>query len=175
MKTKEAGIMLTELNSANYKEAIKEASIIRDVVSKFDGKVFNKRFSTELNTQGRYMFRVDKNEYILSIYYYPEKTYVRTGDSSYYTSRESISLVFLNTSEALTESKRINSSAILNSLDAQIEKIEGNIKELESDLARIDEILAKRDKIMQEIDEYNKSFSDDVDNNFDLTIRARRY
>ncbi len=169
MKTKETGINLTKLDINNCKEAIKMADFLKDVVSKFDGKVYNRRFADALNAD-RYMFRVDRNDYYLNVSYLPENIHVDCNSA-----REHISLLFVTNESGFTDGKRINKDVFLEDIDEHIDKLKDEILTLENDLKNIDKLFEQREELMQKIEEFNMSFSDITDNNFNLEIKARRY
>lgn len=167
MRDKEVGIKLSEIEIKVLNEAVQKAEFVKSVVSKFDGKVYNKRFSDELNSDG-YIFRVNRDLF-LSIIYLPDREFVAN-----ISSRESVCLLLLEADTALMD-KRINAKVIIEAIDKRVKDLKDEIKNLEGQLSIIDNIIAEREKLISNIEAFNHLLDQNIANNFDLEIRYKRY
>lgn len=176
MNTKEVAFELTRLDIKNYKKAIEKAENLKAVINSFNGKVYNKRLSDELNKDG-YKYRFDKNEYYLLVSYIVEENHVASPSEHgcAYTSHDTISLCHLNVNEALVDGKRINAEAINASIDNSISNLNKRIESLEQQLEVIDTLIEKRAELMTAIDSFNNSLTSEIDENFSLRIKASRW
>ena len=169
MRDKEVGIRLCELEIKAYKEALEKVSEVKEIVSKFDGKVFNKRLSDELNGN-RYIYQVDKNNYLFSIYYLPDAEFVAN-----IRSKDKVLLVNVSNEDAFTENKRINADAINADIDERVKDLKVRIKDMEGQLSIIDSIIADRERLISEVEAFNNLLNSELNDNFEMEIRYKKY
>ncbi len=176
MNKREVAFELTRLDIRNYKKAIERGENLKAVISKFDGKVYNKRIADELNKDG-YKYRVEKNDYYLWISYLVEENHVASSSEHgcAYTSHDTISLCHLNVNEALVDGKRVNADSINASIDACISNLNKRIEDLQRQLEVVDTLISKRAELMTAIDSFNNSLTSEIDENFSLRIKASKW
>ncbi len=176
MNKREVAFELTRLDIKNYKKAIEKAENLKAVINSFNGKVYNKRLSDELNKDG-YKYRVEKNEYYLLVAYLVEENHVK-GTSEFgctYTSHDNITLCNLDVKEALVEGKRVDANAINASIDSCISNLNRRIDDLQRQLEVVDTLIEKRAELIAAIDSFNESLTSEIDENFSLRIKASRW
>ena len=143
-------------------QVIKGLNVLKEVVSLFNGKVYNKRLINQVNEKVKITTKChfNKSEYNNEIYIYVPQTGNVGGTRIY------LKIVF-------DSNNRINSTETIKEIEETINKRKETIESIKRDCIMYDVEIADRNKIIKMIDEYKKKYSYRLAVHF--TYQSNRY
>lgn len=174
--SKETATKLMQKEIEIMKAALLHQEAIKAVIKQFNGKVFNKKLNTAIESVDKRL-SVTIGYYSFNITYtaqdYKERSIPSPSKSGYssalYVANNSVNLANLSAfseSErykdapyALDADKRIRSEAIIDNMSLQCDKIKANIALLEAEIENIDAILSEFKRIKSEQQTFLDSIS----------------
>lgn len=140
-----------------------------EVLTKFDNKVFNKRFETALKEVSKYI-RVDKKSYNnesidIEFYFFDRRSVSTPRPNDCYTETTYIEWDRENTPDIKLENGRLNKQAIKQACNDLVQRLEVTREKL----------LADKEQLTQMIEEYNNIVlqSRDFESKYTLEVRHR--
>lgn len=143
-------------------QVIKGLNVLKEVVSLFNGKVYNKRLINQVNEKVKITTKCyfNKSEYNNEIYIYVPQTGNVGGNRIY------LKIVF-------DSNNRINSELTIKEIEETINKRKETIESIKKDCVLYDTEIVDRNKILKMIDEYKKKYSYRLAVHF--TYQSNRY
>ena len=123
---------------------------IKDLIDRWDNKVYNKRFLTQLQEISKF-FRIDSYFNII-IKDFDDRS-IQFGDRTYYITRETIHVASIE-KDWRDSRPTINASRLKETLDLTLLQYLKNQAEEESAFNRLDEILEQYNKIQADIKQF---------------------
>ena len=162
--TKDDYIRYETQQNINRKSAIEAINCIIETIKKFDGKVYNVKFTKELN--GKMLLHHLDNTY-LSFENYGVYLYVRDNDSYKVAPQDEYSSWnYVNYTYYLPDffdtSKKIYADHLIPLLIARQEAINGQIEKSKEEMKQINEIEKQYNTIKNLIDEFNAEITSDL-------------
>ena len=162
--TKESYIMYANQQNINRSTAIRAIDCIVDTIKKFDGKIYNVKFTKELNSK-MILHHLD-NTY-LSIENYGVYLYVRDNDSyKAAPEKEHSSWEYVNYTYYLPDffdsSKKIYADRLVPLLIAKMDSIREIIKKSEEEMSKINDIEKQYNTLKNLIGEFNAEITSDL-------------
>ena len=148
---------LTEKQIALYERLLSYIPAIEEVVKKFDGKVLNKRFDTELKkvySGARCSKAPYSEDWLITISEWNDR-YVSTERGCVYVASAELCLAHTIFGKWLVGG-RIVAEKLIKEIEANAESYKNHIAEMKEQLAHIDDLLAEYDKIIAAREAFGK-------------------
>ena len=156
---------LIKLEIQAGKEALEIIDDVIEVVKSFDGKVFNKRFETALQTKVSYNIHARNSSYGFFGFYYtiPNRS-VKSVDHDYwnYLGHSEIYLITGDDTGCFTDENRICSNVMIAKINERREEIMATVKGLEEGLGKLDGWIERQRKLVDELQNLRDSIPYDI-------------
>lgn len=171
---------LVNLHLEAYKKTLSFIPAIKETISKFDGKVFNKRLDTALKKiDGSLSCKCEYNSFMID-WYIDNRHITNTPDkngycTSLYIKDHTINIlhgcISSSYGDSCLEDGKILAGSIINQLEKSEEEKKKLIESVISQLEGIEELQAEKEGIKKQIENHNNNINWMIDSYFNLRIK----